>query len=377
VARVIEREHGRLRELALLFARLGVTAFGGPAAHIAMMEDEIVRRRGWLSSEEFLDLVGATNLIPGPNSTEVAIHVGHKRAGFPGLVVAGVAFIVPAVILTLGFAWLYVRFGAVPQARGVLYGVKPVIIAVIAQALFALGKTALKTRAAAFVGVLAAAAAFVRVQELVVLFGAGCLMMLIVSPREKDQAAAFALAAGSAGAQAAPVSSVFLVFAKIGSVLFGSGYVLVAFLRADLVQRRHWISEAQLVDAVAVGQLTPGPVSSTATFVGYLIDGLPGAAAATLGIFLPAFVFVALSRLVIPKIRGSTHAGAFLDGVNVASLALMAVVAIDLGRASLVDVPALGLAVTSALLLFYLRVSSAWLVAGGAIAGTLIQLAPV
>ncbi|MBX3187049.1 MAG: chromate efflux transporter [Labilithrix sp.] len=360
-----------LRELALLFLRLGLTAFGGPAAHVAMMQDEVVRRRGWLTTEELLDFVGATNLIPGPNSTELAIHIGHKRGGWRGLVVAGVCFIVPAALLSLGLAWFYVRYGKLPEARAILYGVKPVIIAVVAQALVALGRAALKNRLVVAIGVAATVASLLHVDELVVLFGGGAAAMLGKPSNRLASGAPVAAIAGvlpAVSAGASP-SSLFLAFAKIGSVLFGSGYVLLAFLRADFVERRGWLSEGQLIDAVAVGQVTPGPVFSTATFIGYLVAGLGGAAASTAGIFLPAFVFVALSGIIVPRLRRSPRASLFLDGVNVASLALMAVVTLDLTRAALVDAPACGLAALSALLLFRFEVSSAWLVLGGAAAG--------
>jgi chromate transporter len=372
----------RLVELALLFLRLGVTAFGGPAAHIAMMEEEVVRRRKWLSPDEFLDLLGATNLIPGPNSTEMAIHVGHKRAGWAGLVVAVACFIVPASMITLGLAWAYVRFGKLPQAGRVLYGIKPVMIAVVAQALWRLAPSAMKTKPLGALGIVALLAAAAGVEELAVLFGGGLLAAFVpaksppaaASDDPKPPRSANLVLVGAAGATtvssaAASSWSLFWVFAKIGSVLFGSGYVLLAFLREDLVARHHWMTEGQLVDAIAVGQLTPGPVFTTATFIGYVLRGYSGAAAATLGIFLPAFVFVALSGLLIPKVRASRRAGAFLDGVNVASLALMALVTFQLGRTALVDVVTVLLAIAAAMALFRWKVNSVWLILGGAIVG--------
>jgi chromate transporter len=364
-----------LRELALLFLRLGTTAFGGPAAHIAMMEDEVVRRRGWLTREEFLDLLGATNLVPGPNSTELAIHVGRLRAGFPGLLVAGAAFIAPAAALVGAIAWAYVRFGQLPAAEGLLRGVKPVVLAVVLQALVGLGRTAVRTVPLAAVAVAALAAAAAGVDELAVLAAAGAAIAL---PRVlRGGAAAGVLAAPGpaawplAAAAAAPVTvpGLFLVFLKIGSVLYGSGYVLLAFLRADLVERLGWLTEAQLLDAVAVGQVTPGPVFTTATFVGYLLGGPSGAAAATVGIFLPAFFFVAVSGPLVPRIRASPAAGAFLDGVNVASLALMALVTAQLAGAAVTDAPTAAIALVSAVLLLRRRVSSSWLVAAGAAVG--------
>jgi chromate transporter len=348
-----------MKELALLFLRLGLTAFGGPAAHIAMMEEEVVRRRKWLTAEEFLDLVGATNLIPGPNSTELAIHIGYRRAGWLGLIVAGSCFIVPAAGITLALAWVYVRFGKLPQAQGLMRGIKPVMIAVVLQALWRLGKTAIRTQPLAALGIVCIGATVLGVEELIVLFGAG----LIVAATRSPKSATPIMSVAGAG-------PIFLVFAKIGSVLFGSGYVLLAFLRTDLVERRPWLSESQLVDAIAVGQVTPGPVFTTATFVGYLIDGFGGAAAATLGIFLPAFFFVAVSGWLLPKLR-SPRARGFLDGVNVASLALMAVVTVRLGQTALVDVTTVVIAVISAALLLKTKVSSFWLILAGGVIGVI------
>lgn len=365
----------RLQELAALFLRLGLTAFGGPAAHIAIMQYEVVERRRWLMPEEFVDLLGATNLIPGPNSTEMAIHIGRQRAGWRGLVIAGVCFIAPAAASTLALAWVYVRFGSIPQAAGILYGVKPVIIAVVVQAIWTLGKSALKTKLLMALGVGALVARLFGVDELVVLFGAGALMVALRWLRRPDpppaallQVGPVAAALGTTAVAYSPVK-LFLVFLKIGAILFGSGYVLLAFLRADLVDRLHWLTEKQLVDAVAVGQLTPGPVFSTATFLGYVVGGPSGAAVATIGIFLPSFFLVAASAALLPRLRRSAIASALLDGVNVASLALMTAVTWDLARSSLVDVPALLLAAASAVLLLRYRINSAWLVLGGAAVG--------
>jgi chromate transporter len=378
----------RLGELAWLFLKLGTTAFGGPAAHVAMMEDEVVRRRNWLTREEFLDLLGATNLIPGPNSTEMAIHIGHRRAGWPGLLVAGASFILPAALIVTVIAWAYVRYGTLAEARGILYGIKPVIIAVVVQALWGLGKTALKTRLLAVLGVAAVAANFLGANELLVLFAAGVVMAVI--EMFKKQSPPFALsilppvffkkpilAAATAGAATAGLATpfglwpLFLFFLKVGAVLYGSGYVLLAFLRSDLVERFGWLTESQLLDAIAVGQMIPGPVFTTATFIGYILGGLPAAALATLGIFLPAFFFVAVSGPLIPRLRRSAIAGAVLDGVNVASLALMAVVTWHLGRTALVDWLAVLLALAAAFLLLRYKLNSAWLVLGGAAIGLL------
>jgi chromate transporter len=384
-----ETGRARLKELTFLFLKLGATAFGGPAAHIAMMEDEVVRRRGWLSREQFLDLLGATNLIPGPNSTEMAIHVGRLRAGRAGLVVAGACFILPATLIVTTVAWAYVRFGSLPQFAGLLYGVKPVIIAVIAQALWGLTRAAAKTPFLAAVALIATAAGFFGFNEILILFGAGGVVILgraglfpanpphlCLSPYLSAGLGMFApTTAAGAGAGVAPTFGLwplFLTFLKIGSVLYGSGYVLLAFLRADLVERWHWLTETQLLDAVAVGQFTPGPVFTTATFIGYILAGVGGAVVATLGIFFPAFFFVAVSGPLLPRLRQSPTAGAFLDGVNVASLALMAVVTWRLGQAALVDFATLGLAVVSTILLLLPRVNSAWLVLGGALVGLLL-----
>lgn len=359
-----------LREIALLFLRLGATAFGGPAAHIAMMEDEIVLRRQWLTREEFLDLLGAANLIPGPNSTELAIHIGYRRGGWPGLLVAGACFILPAALIVTAIAALYVRYSRLPQAEAVLHGIKPVIIAIVAHALWRLGRAAMKTPLLIGAAVLAVVALVAGVHELAVLFGMGAAIALL---RAKTPAAIFAvpLAVASA-APAFGLLPLFLFFVKVGAVLFGSGYVLIAFLRADLVERWHWLTEAQLLDAIAVGQITPGPLFTTATFIGYILGGPSGALVATIGIFLPAFVFVAISGPIVPRLRRSRAAAAFLDGVNAASIALMAVVTWQLGRAALVDATTIALAVTSAIVLLRYRINSAWLVLLGAAVGLMI-----
>ena len=383
-------QRSRLWELAALFLKLGTIAFGGPAAHIAMMEDEVVRRRAWLTRAEFLDYLGATNLIPGPNSTELAIHIGHARAGWAGLLVAGTCFILPASLIVTAVAWAYVHLGTLPAAAGLLYGVKPVVIAVVLQALWGLSRAAVKSGLLAVVGVMAVVASVLGVNELVVLFGAGLVAWLAVRlfesgslahgllpgmlswPGPHPQSPTLSVAVGSAaGVAAATVNlwGLFGVFAKIGAVLFGSGYVLLAFLRADLVERLGWLTERQLLDAVAVGQITPGPVFTTATFIGYVLGGGPGAWAATAGIFLPAFVFVALSGPLVPRLRRSPPAGQVLDGVNVASLVLMVVVTWQLGGAALVDGVTTLLAAVSALLLLRFRTNSAWLVLAGAAIG--------
>jgi chromate transporter len=346
-----------LRDLAFLFLKLGTIAFGGPAAHIAMMEDEVVRRRGWLTREEFLDLLGATNLIPGPNSTEMAIHIGARRAGFAGLVVAGSCFILPAMCIVMACAWTYVRFGKLPEAEAILYGVKPVIIAVVLQALWGLGKTAIKSSSLGLITVAAVVGSSLGVHELLILLLAGVVMI------------ASAKAGKSGATLAVPLPALFFIFLKIGSVLYGSGYVLLAFLRSDFVERLGWLTETQLLDAVAVGQVTPGPVFTTATFIGYILGGPVAGAVATIGIFLPAFFFVAISGPLIPRIRKSPVAGAFLDGVNAASLALMIVVTWQLARAAVVDWVTVLLAIAAGVALIRFKVNSAWLVLFGAVVG--------
>jgi chromate transporter len=378
-----ERSTTSLRELSLLFLKLGTIGFGGPAAHIAMMEDEVVRRRRWLTHDEFLDLLGATNLIPGPNSTEMAIHIGHRRAGWKGLVVAGISFILPAVLIVMAFAWAYVRYGSIPEVKGVLYGVKPVIIAIVLQALWSLGRAAIKTKLLAVIATAAVILTFLGLHELLVLLGGGLLVVAVrsilrtikgqqslLSPISASPLIAFLQSTTTSAATASfSLGLLFLFFLKVGAVLYGSGYVLLAFIRADLVERWHWLTETQLLDAIAVGQVTPGPVFTTATFVGYVLGGTKGAAVATVGIFLPAFIFVAASGPLVPRIRRSPIAGAFLDGVNAAALALMVFVTYQLGRAAIMDFTTIALAVISGAILFSFRLNSAWLVLGGGIAG--------
>jgi chromate transporter len=365
-----------LRELAGLFLKLGTIGFGGPAAHIAMMRDEVVRRRRWESDDEFLDLVGATNIIPGPASTELAIHLGARRAGWRGLVVAGVGFIVPAFVIVLALAWLYERYGTDPAAVDLRYGILPVIIAVIGQALWGLGRAATKS---SLLGVLAVASAglyLVGVNELLLLAGAAFIAMLWENRhRLRGQAAALLpivalpLLGGARVAADPDLGRIFLVFLKIGAVLYGSGYVLVAFLERDVVDTYHWITTEQLLDAVAVGQITPGPVFTTATFVGYQIDGFAGALVATFAIFLPSFVFVALLTRIVPWVRRSPWAGAALDGVNVASLGLMAGVTVLLFDDAFPDVLAVAIGAAALVVLLRWRINAAWLVGAGALIG--------
>ncbi len=365
---------GELLDLAKAFSRLGATAFGGPAAHIAMMEHEFVRRRGWLTRQEFLDLVGAAGLIPGPSSTEVAIYVGFRRAGWRGLVVAGTCFILPAAILVTFIAWAYLRLGRLPRAGSVLGGVKAAVIAIIAQAALTLGRTALRTRTLAFLGAVAAAASLLGVSPLLVLAGAGLLHGLVMAARRGESSRAVTVVLGTGGGglvAAAPVtlSKLFLLFVKVGAVVFGSGYVLLAFLHRDFVEGTRWLTEARLLDAVAVGQVTPGPVFTTATFIGYLVAGVPGAVVATVAIFLPSFVFVAASAPFIPRLRRSPSAAAFLDGVNAAAVAVIVLVAVQLARTALVDATTIAIAIGGLAALVVFRLNSAWLVLAGAAIG--------
>jgi chromate transporter len=370
-----------LGAIGRVFLKLGATAFGGPAVHIAMMEGEVVTRRRWLTRAEFLDLLGAAHLIPGPNSTELALHVGYRRAGWRGLLVAGLAFILPAAIIATLAAWLYTRFGRAAGATAVLYGIKPVAVAVIGQAIWVLARAAIKTRGLALLGALALGASLAGVHELVVLAAAVLIAMIGGRAHTTPGAASVAVLASNAGLSAAVSAAtgatastfalvpLFLTLAKIGAVLFGSGYVLVAFLRADLVERLGWLTEAQLLDAVAIGQLIPGPVFTTATFIGFVLGGLSGAAVATLGIFLPAFVFVAASGPLVPALRRSPVAARVLDAVNVASLALMVAVLVWMSGTALVDPLTVFLMLASLVALIRYRVQAAWLLLGGALLG--------
>ena len=376
-----KQQQQRLAELATVFLRLGSIAFGGPAAHIAMMDNEVVNRRQWMSREQLLDLLGITNLIPGPNSTELAIHIGYERAGWRGLVVAGSCFILPAMLIVWALAALYARYQTVPQVAWLLYGIKPVIIAIVLQAVWKLGKKAAKDLPTQIAGAVAIAAYFAGVNEILVLLLLGVAVMLAKNWQATPPTAGalllpfstfLAQAEGTTTAvsSVAAVSwvSVFLFFVKIGSVLYGSGYVLLAFLQRDLVERNQWLTSQQLLDAVAIGQLTPGPVFTTATFIGYLLAGNAGAIAATVGIFLPAFALVWVVNPWVPKLRQSRWASGFLDGVNAASLGLMAGVTYTLAQTALVDGVTIMVVILSAIAVFRFNVNSAWLVlAGGAI----------
>ena len=363
-----------LAEVAALFLRLGFTAFGGPAAHIGIMHDEVVVKRKWLTDDEFLDLLGATNLIPGPNSTEMAIHIGYRRAGWPGLIVGGLGFILPATLIVILLSRLYVLYGTTPQAGWLLYGIKPVVVAIIAQALWTLGSKALKNRTVILIGLIVFGLYFLEINEVLLLFGAGLVYMFISNFRRIRTFKASALIPFGALALSQTTipfsySVLFLTFLKIGSVLYGSGYVLLAFLRSDFVLRLGWITDQQLLDAVAIGQITPGPLFTAATFIGYILGGTPGALLATLGIFLPSFIFVAISNPLIPRIRGSVWAGSLLDGVNASALGLMAAVTFQLAVASLQDVFTALISITSLVLLLRYKINTTWLILGGAIAG--------
>jgi chromate transporter len=366
----------RLLEVGLLFTRLGFTAFGGPAAHIALMDEECVRRRGWMTRAQFLEVLGAANLIPGPTSTELAMHAGYHRAGWAGLVVAGVCFIVPAALIVGALAAAYVAAGSLPAFDAVLHAVKPVALVVVLQALVGLARTALASWRSRAVAVLAAAAVTAGAPEAAVLVGAGMLLAGVRTGRA-GAAGLFVLpstlAAGSIGptaaAQAAP--ALFAYFVKAGALIFGSGYVLFAVLRADLVEHLRWLTEAQLLDAIAVGQVTPGPVFTSATFIGYLLGGPVGAAVSTAGIFLPAFAASALGVTLLRRLRESAPARRFLEGVNAAAVALIALVALALGRAALVDATAIAIALTAAVGLAWFRLNSSWVLGGAAVYGVL------
>lgn len=371
----------RLRELAATFLRLGCLAFGGPAAHIAMIDDEVVRRQGWMDREQLLDLIGVTNLLPGPNSTELAIHIGYQRAGWQGLLVAGGSFILPAMTMVWILAALYARYQTVPQVGWLLYGIKPVIIAIILQALLKLGKKAIKDRPTTAVAIAVMAAYFLKVNEILLLVIAGWAVMLVKNlgrggmaalwlPWSATLAPATAVAIPGVGPSGIQV---FWFFLKVGSVLYGSGYVLLAFLQRDLVERLGWLTSQELLDAIAIGQFTPGPVFTTATFVGYLLAGHGGAIAGTLGIFLPAFLLVAIVNPWIPSLRRSRWFGAFLDGVNAASLGLMAAVVFTLGRTALVDGVTVGLAIAAAIAVLRFHLNSAWIVLAGGMVGFITQ----
>lgn len=379
----IGEPQGGVGELARLFGRLGFTAFGGPAAHIAMMHEEVVTRRQWLDDQRFLDLIGVTNLIPGPNSTEMAMHVGHERAGWRGLVTAGASFILPASLIVLAFAWAYVEYGNTPNGSALLYGIKPVVVIIVAHALIKLGRSAMKGWLTGLIAVAATASYLVGFNELLILTLGGAIVLAVRSANRSNLLAVVPIwgvgwAAAHAGTDPVSLGRLFLVFLKAGAFLYGSGYVLLAFLQNDLVLRLDVLTDQQLVDAVAIGQFTPGPVFTTATFIGYVLAGIPGAVIATIGIFLPSFVFVGAITPIARRIRDRAWTASLLDGVTTAALGLMAGVTFQLSRDALNDPVTIGIGIVSAVMLWRTRINSAWLVAGGGgvgLAASLLQVA--
>lgn len=372
----MEQINDRLLDIAKLFFKLGVIGFGGPAVHIAMMEEEVVKKKAWMSEDHFLDLVGATNLIPGPNSTEMAMHIGNERAGWRGLVIAGCCFIIPAVIITGVFAWAYRQYGQLPQVQPFIYGIKPAIIAVVVSLMISLGRKALKNVELGIIGLLAATAVLAGYNEIYILFGAGLLGILIYFIRSSSKAAngilPFVLLQVSTTPVSISDSKLFWIFLKIGSILYGSGYVLFAFLDAELVGKG-LLTKQQLIDAIAVGQFTPGPVFSSATFIGWQISGIGGAAAATLGIFLPSFLFVAFLNPLIPRLRKSKLMSAFLDTINIVSIAIILSVIIEMGRETIMDWRTILIAMISFAVTFYFKkLNTAFIILGGAVLGYIL-----
>ena len=376
-----------LADIARVFLKLGTVAFGGPAAHIAMLEDEVIVRRKWMSRDHFMDLIGATNLIPGPNSTEMTMHIGYERRGWPGVFVAGSSFILPAALITGILAALYVAYGSLPSIEPILVGIKPAVLAIILGALWRLGKAALKSWHLLPVGLGAAIALFLGANEIVALLGGGILGMMwlrwmrdsartlgsYLVPLLVTLGGSTAIVAQEAS-QNVPIWKIGAFFLKVGSILYGSGYVLFAFIEGDLVNEYGWLTSQQLLDAIAVGQFTPGPILTTATFIGYILGGIPGAIVATVGIFLPAFVFVGILNPLVPKLRNSAWAGAFLDAVNICAVALMLVVTIRLGEAAIVDLPSVIVFALAAVAALHFRLNSAYIVLGGAVLGWLLQI---
>lgn len=370
-------QKSELKEIAKLFFKLGSIAFGGPAAHIAMMDDEVVKKRKWMSQAHFLDLVGATNLIPGPNSTEMTMHCGYERAGWKGLFVAGICFIIPAVLITSVFAWLYQEYGQLPTVEPFIYGIKPAVIAIILMAGYRLGKKAVKNIELGVLGVLTFVACLLGVNEIVAIFGCGFLGFLLyfIKKNTGNLNSFIPLLLFQASD---PINigtlKIFLTFLKVGAILYGSGYVLFAFLDTELVTHG-WLSRQVLIDAVAVGQITPGPVLSTATFIGWQMNGWTGAIAATFGVFLPSFLFVLLLNPIIPKMRKSKILGAILDAVNIAAVALIIAVCVEMGKDTLTDWRTILIAILSLVLVFvFKKLNSAFIVLGGAILGYVLTL---
>ena len=376
----------RLREVALLFLRLGATSFGGPAAYIGLMHHEVVNRRRWMDDQRFLDLMSATMLLPGPNATEIASHLGLIRAGWRGLIAAGGLFILPGILAILAVTWAYVRYGSLPEVTWVLYGVKPTVIAIIVQAVWSLGRKGLKGPLTAVVGLAVLLLYLAGFDEIALLFAGAAIVMLVRSGHRFFRQGLSAtltfplllkapITALFSGMTAFSQSTLFLTFLKIGATLFGSGYVLLAFLKSEFVVRLGWLTDAQVIDAIAVaGQVTPGPVFTSATFIGYILGGWPSALLATLGIFLPSFLLVGLLSRVLPFVRKSWWAASFLDGVNAASLGLMTAVAIQMGRVVLVDIFTIALTLGTLVLVFRFKVNSVWLVLGGGLLGVIYKL---
>lgn len=370
----------KLGEIASLFLKLGIIGFGGPAAHIAMMQDEVVTKRKWFSEQHFLDLIGATNLIPGPNSTEMAIHIGYEKGGWKGLILAGLCFILPAVFITAFFAWLYKEYGQIPEVQPFIYGIKPAIIAIIIGAVFPLAKKSLKTVPLALIGLLVLIGSLLNFYEIYLLFGAGFIaLFLTYISRNRDTKlnGIFPLALlqiSNTPLLTTTNANLFWIFLKIGAILYGSGYVLFAFLDTELVSTG-LLTRQQLIDAIAIGQFTPGPVFSSVTFIGYQINDWNGAIVATIGIFLPSFVFVAFLNPIVTKMRNSVLFSAFLDAVNVASVAIIISVCWSMGKDSVTDWKTILIAFLSILLLFkYKKINSALVVLGGSLLGYLLTL---
>jgi len=370
-----------LLEVISLFLKLGVTSFGGPAAHIALMHEETVNRKKWINDEEFLDLLGATNLIPGPNSTEMAIHLSYKRAGWKGLIFGGISFILPAVLIVIFLASLYLKYQTLPQMGQLLYGIKPVIIAIIVQALWFLSKKAIKNKLDLLIIIPVILCNFLGINELILLIFGGLLMMFVKNIKQFQSftSAVIFLPMGiqkivNQSLDKVDLTTLFLIFLKIGSILYGSGYVLLAFLRSDFVTRLGWLTDTQLMDAIAIGQITPGPVFTTATFIGYLLGDTQGAILATIGIFLPSFIFVALTNPIIPKMRNSKIISGLLDGLNAVSIGLMAAVTWQLGRNALIDIFTIILAIVTLFFLVKRKINPSYLIFAGGILGFLFQI---
>ncbi len=366
-----------LKEIAMLFLKLGIIGFGGPAAHIAMMQEEVVVKKKWLTEQHFLDLIGATNLIPGPNSTEMAIHIGHEKAGWKGLLVAGFCFIFPAVIITGVFAWLYKKYGQIPEIAPFLYGIKPAIIAIILSAIYPLAKKSLKTMQLIGIGIIVLALSILKYNEIILLFGAGIVAISLFYLKANKTTNGFLpltiFSFSNTAFFSATNQNLFLIFLKIGAILYGSGYVLFAFLDADLVSTG-LLTRTQLIDAIALGQFTPGPVFSSVTFIGYQINGFSGAIIATIAIFLPSFIFVALLNPLVNKMRNSTLFSTFLDAVNVASISIIISICLQMGRDSIIDWRTITIALLSILILFnYKKINSAFIVIGGSIIGYILS----